>query len=83
MPPAAFQKDLVSEAAQTQYRDSETQFLEWDAAENPTVHPDKFHRGFGLHYPLLYDPGAPSIELLENTAAPSLANSAAHVKNRV
>jgi hypothetical protein len=56
--PAQSHKDLVSEAAQTRFRESETQFLEWDVAENPTAHPDKFPRGLGLHYPVLYDPGA-------------------------
>lgn len=52
------EKELVSEAAQTQYRDGETQFLEWDIAPNPRAHPDNFYRGMALHYPVLYDPGA-------------------------
>jgi len=52
------QKDLVSEATQTLYRDSETQFFKWDVVDYPTIHPDKFYQGIGLHYPVLYDPGA-------------------------
>ena len=55
--PAQTYKDLVSKAAQTKFRESETQFLDWDVAKNPTISPDKFYRGFGLHYPILYDPG--------------------------
>lgn len=50
-------KELISEAAQTVFRDSESQYLNWDITKEPSQHPSNFPRGRGLHYPILYDPG--------------------------
>ena len=55
---AAKPKEVVSEAAQTAFRDSESQYLEWDITKEPTRHPSNFPRGRGLWYPILYNPGA-------------------------
>jgi hypothetical protein len=55
---AAKPGERVSESAQTAFRDSESQCLEWDITKEPTQHPSKFPRGRGLWYPVLYNPGA-------------------------
>ena len=50
-------KELTSEAAQTAFRDSESQYLVWDVTNEPTRHPSDFPGGRGLGYPILYNPG--------------------------
>ncbi|XP_024365153.1 uncharacterized protein [Physcomitrium patens] len=52
-------KEWVSEAAQTSFRDSETQHLVWDSTTEPPRHPFTFPRGRGLHYPVIFDPAWP------------------------
>lgn len=55
---AAKPKETVSEAAQTAFRDGESQYVVWDTTKAPSQHPSKFPRGQGLWYPILYNPGA-------------------------